>query len=240
MQAAPIYVPSTPMAIPFVGPEVCAELFRRVRLQRQAWVSRHALAPFYTLGPASYLDASGGGLAQYQAGSAAYNPQMDQAFGDFYIALCERLSDHLKAPVVMHREHARPGFHIFEGHPAFEKPVASTHADLQAQLLPWGVDAKTAPTLSFTMAVELPEAGGGMDVWAVDVGVWQAWPEAVRAAKLAEVPRHDVRYRLGELVVHNGRWVHRIAAVAPFKGHETRVTLQGHGLFVDGQWQLYW
>lgn len=234
-------VAPSPESLAFLGPKPCAELAHMVEALRPYWIQRHPLAPFYTLGPASYLDAGGpGALAHYQKASAISNPQMDQAFGDFYLSLGQRLSDHLHAPVVMHPAHARPGFHIFEAHPAFEKPVASIHGDLQAQLLPWGQDAKMLPTLSFTMAVALPQAGAGMDVWAVDVAAWQAWPEAVRAAKLAEVPRQDVGYELGKLVVHSGRWVHRISPVVPFKSGERRVTLQGHGLFVDGAWQLYW
>lgn len=167
---APVYVASSPEALPFLKPDVCAELSRRVRLQRGAWVPRHPNAPSYTLGPASHLDAAGpGGLAEYEKACEVYNPQMNEAFVDFYIALCERLSAHLRAPVVMHDRFARPSFHILEAHPAFEKPSPSTSGLLQAQLLPWGVDAAKLPTLSFSMAVEMPASGAGLDVWAVDV-----------------------------------------------------------------------
>ena len=48
------------------------------------------------------------------------------------------------------------------------------------------------------------------------------------------------RYALGELFVHDGDHLHRIAADHPMASGERRLTLQGHGARLDGRWWLYW
>lgn len=213
----------------------CSAIVAAVEALKSEWTPRHPLAPFFTLGAASYLD---GGAAPYLTAAARLNPLLDEAFGPLYGRLTHALSERLNAPVVLAERYARPGFHVFLAHPAFERPVASVHCDLQHQLV--GEHAGPDETLSFTMPVALPREGGGMDVWDCDQDDWLAQSPAARLETLKTRPRRDVAYALGELVLHSGRLVHRIQASQALAPDDARITLQGHGVRREGVWHLYW
>lgn len=241
MLSAPVYVAASPEPLALGGPELCAELARRVRLQRGAWVPRHAALPAFSFGPACELDLEGPeDLEAYLAGVASYASPMRQLFDDFWPGLTGRLAAHLKAPVRLSERLALPSFRIIEAHPHWGSGLALAPQQHQAMLWPWGQGAEQAPSFSFVMAVELPAAGAGLDVWAVDVAAWRAWPEAEREAKLAAVPRQDRPLALGELLLHSGRWVHRVALPSSWAaGDERLIVLEGHALFVEGAWELF-
>ena len=52
---------------------------------------------------------------------------------------------------------------------------------------------------------------------------------------------HLHRYRLGQLALHSGLYLHQPEPARDLKpdDHE-RITLQGHGLRSCGRWQLFW
>jgi hypothetical protein len=225
-------------ALPLLDGPACAAVVDAVLALHPHWLQRHPAAPFFTLGVASYLDATDDGRALYEAAAAQQAPLLDEAFGPLYQKVTATLAQRLGEPVALARRQARPGFHVFLADPAFEEPVARVHCDLQHALLDW--DGRTPEaTLSFTLALELPAAGGGMDVWALRQAEWLALTPAQRLAAMAEAARRDIAYAPGELVLHSGELVHRIAAT-PLTPTDRRITLQGHGVRLDGRWQLYW
>jgi hypothetical protein len=42
------------------------------------------------------------------------------------------------------------------------------------------------------------------------------------------------------MIVHSGLTVHQAVIGKDLKPSEHRITLQGHGLFTQGSWQIYW
>ena len=65
-------------------------------------------------------------------------------------------------------------------------------------------------THAFTVAIELPTGGGGMDM------------------KIGGESNEYIEYQVGELVLHDGMTPHRIASYCEYKPDEFRITLQGH------------
>lgn len=91
--------------------------------------------------------------------------------------------------------------------------------------------------------VEEPPGGSALAIWPLRVGDAAATqgrsvPEYLASA--ADQVR-SLPYRRGALVLHDGLTLHAIElAGARADGPERRITLQGHGVLVSGQWLLYW
>jgi hypothetical protein len=226
---------------PLLDAATCQSVVAAVLALRPAWVTRHPLAPFFTLGAASYLDASGPlGAAPYLEAANRLNPLLDAAFAPLFAAVVGALAKRLGVPVVLSDRQSRPGFHIFLGHPAFQDSVAQVHCDLQHELLNWGEHPPASETLSFTLPVTMPPSGGGMDVWPITQAAWLALSPAERQASLKAQTPALVPYTAGTLVLHTGQLVHRISRTHSFALDDQRITLQGHGIRLNGTWQLYW
>jgi hypothetical protein len=224
-----------------LSPEECADVRAGLHALRERWISRHDWVPFYTLGAASYLDAVRNADA-YETRAAEHNGLLGERFGWLHERVAAVLSKALDAPVACHERFARPGFHIYLYSAAFAVPTASIHRDLQYESLRWR--ASESPDLtnpvSFTLAVTLPRAGGGLNVWDIatpDLG--GLTPEEIRALIRSCPPRLHA-YRTGTLILHSGHMVHQIAPMPGMQEDDERLTLQGHGIRCGDTWQLYW
>lgn len=221
--------------------QVCGEL----QSLREAWTVRGGQPPsFFTLGAPSYLDES----PQYFAHAAKFNPLLQQRFGWLYDKLCGFLSWRLGATATLAEPLGVPGFHIWEAGGIFTRPEASVHFDLQ-YLRHWeraGVgSADYSRPLSFTLALQLPRRGGGLNVWDVSYERYMRFRERVGGsvqpsdvAALVPPMRHP--YVTGTLSLHSGHQLHQIGEVDRVDPDDRRITLQGHALRVDGMWKLYW
>ena len=69
---------------------------------------------------------------------------------------------------------------------------------------------------SYTLAIELPKSGGGVDF--VD----------------EFHQRQHLAYNKGDLVIHTGEEIHRIAGLKKYVEGEYRITMQGHIVRRDG------
>jgi hypothetical protein len=200
------------------------------------------MVPFFTLGVASYLDAVHDAAISYHAASRRLNPLLGERFGWLHARLAGRLSEALAAPVVYRASCALPGFHIFQWCLAFEQPVCSVHQDLQYEHLDWKPEEQPdfSRPLSFTLAVVLPQTGGGLRVWDVDHAELEGLDAQARRQLVASRPVRYHPYRVGGLVLHSGHKVHQIAQSNGSRRGDERITLQGHGLCCGGVWHLYW
>ncbi|WP_232458661.1 hypothetical protein [Burkholderia ubonensis] len=203
----------------------CDDWVMRVMLLRRHWRRRHALAPFFTLGLAAYLDGVAAvGERVYDDASllAASNALLERHFLPLLQAAADALAGHFRLPARFAPNAARPGFHIYLPHPAFARPVASVHRDLQyRQVFPHRVPDED-DLFSFTLPLSTPP-GSGLNLWLHSAGGGDA---------------EFIPYRSGRLVVHRGLALHQ-AVLACHDGLE-RVTLQGHGIREQGQLLLYW
>lgn len=231
-------------------PEQCALVRAEVHRLRDHWTGRGGDRPtFFTLGAASYIDASvpEGEGTPYASLAAARNPLLRTRFDWLYALVMYALSRHLRAPVALADGVALPGFHIWEYPEIITTPTASVHFDLQYELLGANLAPGTDVTrpISFTLPVQLPRAGGGLNVWAVAYDRFAAFVQRTRApvapADVATLvdPVHCA-YTPGVLALHSGHTLHQIAPVAESFPGDERLTLQGHGLLCNGVWRLYW
>jgi hypothetical protein len=223
----------------------CARVDAQIKELRSHWVPRSPTPAtgFFTLGAASYLDD----LGEYRQRAAVLNPVLHDGFAWLYTRLIDFLERRLRAPVGFAEELAIPGFHIWLTPAIFVTPDASVHFDLQ-YLRAWpkdvtGVDF-TRP-LSFTLPIRLPRRGGGLNLWDVTYERYRRFAERLQAplqpmdvTLLLDRMRHP--YTPGAIVMHSGHLMHQIGEIDQVAPGDERITLQGHALFQQGEWKLYW
>jgi hypothetical protein len=203
---------------------------------------------FFTLGSPTWLGRPVPPLA--------HNELLRTHFGPLLETLRAHLSTLLGAPVEFLRELSLPGFHVFrsiDGEDPTGKP-ASIHSDwatllagLSRALVGTG-PLQVADTVSFTLAIKLPASGSGLMFWpdltGDAVGALATGHGVVGEAAMAHlVGRHDASftaYRVGSMVRHNGQVVHWIPPLESVRKGDERVTLQGHGIFRKGRWNVFW
>jgi hypothetical protein len=219
----------------------CAATCDAVLALRARWIRRMPEVEFFTLGAASYLDRE----PDYTARLVALNPVLRAHFASLHAAVTAALAEIVEEPVELASDKALPGFHVW-GVPGIPtEPVTSLHFDLQFEHLAWPDAVDLTRTLSFTLPLRLPRGGGGLSLWdttkdRVDAFYCEAGFRGTLNDLTLLLPEHFEPYRCGELVIHSGLELHRIAPVAAVVPDDLRVTLQGHGLRVGNRWQIYW
>lgn len=191
------------------------EIANKVLALRELWINRSSEYPFYTLGRCAYLD---GKTDAYYKDSAWQNDILLGEFGDLYIAITEWLNKKLKTPTFLAHDLSLPGFHIFPSSEKFLSVTGNWHMDYPHETL--GLPNKD--TKAFTVAIQLFTSGGGMD-WLDEKGV------------VSYIP-----YTEGNIVLHSGEDVHRIAGAKKYTPNEYRITLQGHIVNRNGDLEIYW
>jgi hypothetical protein len=221
----------------------CGVIRDQVFALRPEWTGRDPRLPFHTLGTASYLDAPAGGFKSYSKAARRTNAILGEHFAPLLDRLCATLEPVLGGSVVHDPRFALPGFHVFLADPAFTRPVADVHYDLQFEHLDWSPHGSIDPErqLSMTLAIRLPRAGAGLRVWDIDRRHLDTLSpderrEHMQRNRNARV--HD--YRTGELALHSGYLLHQIEPARGYQEDDERITLQAHAMPAGDGWVLYW
>lgn len=237
---------------PLIDAATSAAFADAVCALRSHWIRRDAAA-FYTFGAALYLDAPRAETLaqfkreappadQYAVHATRFNPLLETHFAPLYAALADALAMLLDAPVRYAAGLARPGFHIYEHADLYAAQRGHVpHFDRQYECTEWSAhdDIDFSSAISVTLPLRLPAAGGGLRVWDLNLFDVQA-AGRIAARELASAAASCVhRYCAGELVCHRGHLLHQVAPW-PSSASDQRITLQAHGLYFDGAWQLYW
>lgn len=221
----------------------CEKIHAGIYRHRNLWIPRKGLLPFYTLGAASYLDATPLLPAQYAQLALRNNRILASDFQWLHQRVCGMLQEMLGDPVDLLPRLALPGFHIFLAHQAFtEENAASAHWDLQFRQVEWLPEEEPdfRQPLSFTLAIRLPQAGAGLNLWDLTHQDAGQLPETVREEKRRGLPKTYCPYHTGHMLVHSGLYLHQIAPMIGAVEGEERITYQGHALRCAGVWRLYW
>jgi hypothetical protein len=228
-----------------MDPEEATKYADAVVAMRDEWLARNTDS--YTLGLATYLDVVGveDPDARYYDCVEDANAKLMRRFGPLYAALATTLVTYLGQSVrYLESDLALPGFHIFERSSILTEPLDRAHFDVQHKYLRWPGDIDGDALISFTLPVRLPQAGGGLETWDVTEPFAVAEARAGRRRTLQEwMAASDPKrypYRIGMLYVQPTMQLHRIAAVDHRADDDMRITLQGHGVRMDGAWILYW
>ncbi len=219
----------------------CLQIRRELHALRDRWEPRLGDLPFYSLGAASYMDAGKKGEFFYKMKAKRFNPLLKDHFSFLYERLAQVLEKETGKPVVYEENYGYPGFHIFLFSEVFEFNIASVHFDLQFQELTWRYkEIDRLHPLSITLPIVLPEKGGGMFCWDIHhEDVKDLLHKDLEKRSQEEEPVL-IEYTPGQAVVHEGLLLHQIAPAEGMQEGDERITLQGHGLFCDGAWHLYW
>jgi hypothetical protein len=226
---------------PLLEPKECGRVLDDVLALRERWTKRASDVPFFTLGVASYLDARQS-QADYRKRAAESNPLLRDHFDWLLERVKKRVSDATGLKASWLPNAALPGFHVFLAHWAFTIAPSAVHFDTQHRLLDWSdlPGADFSDLLSFTLPIQLPATGGGLNIWNIDQRDFpdtqsKAFFDAARGLKPT---LHE--YRVGHIVMHSGNLLHQMAGTARMESDDRRVTLQGHGTRANGQIYLYW
>jgi hypothetical protein len=225
------------------------EVYATIQSLKAHWITRgQEPASFFTLGTVSYLDFLNlpEFAGDYYTRAKQYNLLLQQHFGWLYELVKTSLEKQLQAPVNYHPDFALPGFHIWETPAIFTKSTASVHFDLQYQNLNWqeqeNIDFQR--TISFTLPIKLPHLGGGLNVWDLTYDEYMNGRDPNYLGDVEVMKRFRNKtvhpYTVGNIVIHGGHSLHQIAAIAQVYPGDERITLQGHGIYHNGQWLLYW
>jgi hypothetical protein len=222
----------------------CETYLRKVHELREYWTKRTGDAVFYTLGAASYLDATNGRFDHFREMAVVTNPILEREFGPLLDGVLRALGSYVGEEVRIATELSVPGFHVFLASEFGDKsPTASLHFDLQYENLRWDIHGGADPEtqISFTLPLTLPANGGGLLVWNM---TWQETRKLLKAEHAEKLRNRGepeyVPYEVGVLAVHGGHHLHQIA---PFKDHvpsDERTTLQGHAIRCKDGWWAYW
>lgn len=238
-KAPDLFVGAPLLSVPLLSAKYSDDIVDGVLNLADLWQQRSE-ADFYTLGAASYLDGAWDS-EPYRAFAQRCNSILADHFEDLYSLLASKLVD-LIGPVVFESELALPGFHVFAPKPGqimcdascvMASVGGSIHWDLQhlchsSFWLRYDKVEWKYP-LSFTLALQLPAAGGGL----------QFWPDCTNASLATSSAAQSINYCVGNMVIFMLPLLHQIAPVKTLSPTDRRITLQGHGLRCDGVWRLY-
>jgi hypothetical protein len=226
-------ITNNPKLIEFLSREECARIFAEVISLRDKWKAFPnplGVKPLFYLGAAKYIEQH----SNYKEHASEMNGILQQRFGDIYDKLICFFQKELGTPVRLSDNGGYPGFHIFVRHWMSKQPIAALHFDKNStKPLTWG-DKPVDGFFSFTLPIRVPTKGAGLYVF---------------DETAADIPSHlkpllrfrnkaKVSYTEGTIVIHDGLTYHMIAPSDIEEG-EYRMTMQGHGLLIDGSWLLY-
>ncbi|MBI4821665.1 MAG: hypothetical protein HY791_35720 [Deltaproteobacteria bacterium] len=231
-----------PRAVDLLTPIECERARQILFAGKVPWTERDSVGgkPFFTVGAASYLDALS--FASYYYGKArTTNASLRRYFSWLYSKLLDALRVELEAPVELENGMALPGFHVFLGGSAYESKTSSVHADLQYRLVEFrDRQIDESKTLSFTLLVRAPASGAGLILWNAEFEPEDELISGRRSARLEKVNATRHEYAVGRLFLHSGMQYHAIAPIDSPQDSDERITLQGHAVFADGRWFVYW
>ena len=202
------------------SPEVAKHFAKHVKMLRLHWIDR---GHFFTLGAAAYADDPD----VYPNMAATYNILLRDSFAGLYgyLASAALALDLGETPALAFCSEdsgqavGLPGFHIFESRS--NGIVGDIHTDAPHERIKWDMDVK--PLATFTLPLELPDCGGGMDFW-------PKYTEGEIDIIDPETPHDRIDYEIGNLYTHTGEIPHRIANCGDMIDGEFRITLQCHAV----------
>jgi hypothetical protein len=234
--------------VPLLSPEEAHDVVATLDAIRSAWVVRDGKTrAFATLGRATYLDLCCGRstVDEYRARAAEQNEHLRRNFGDLLETVRAKIQNELQQRAVLTSDWALPGFHIFTGQGLRGAGTGGAHFDLQFRELIGSAEVEADGVLSFTLPVELPEAGSGLRVWPIRPAQLHGSSRSRDGTErlieyLARKPSIYIRYRIGALYIQREPILHCIWNADTILPSDRRITLQGHGLNQGDGFVLYW
>lgn len=197
---------------------------------KSSWTKRNQGASnFYTFGRCIYLDMAQDGVSyrDYLKMSEFSNRLLDTYFSFLYKIIFDSAELIIGSKISLASAAAHPGFHIFDRESLSKVGNSLPHLDLQHMRFKWPRKRVSSKVYSFTLPLDLPEAGAGLDIWLNGFGQHTDHPTVYA-------------YKIGELFIQEGLVYHRISNSFSLKQCDRRITLQGHLINQGDFWEAYW
>jgi hypothetical protein len=196
---------------------------------------------FFSLGIAHYKEGRDGTLDDLDVEES--NALLEGTFGPALNDLATFLARELDGEVEWGAGLPLPGFHVLDAtHLQAGQPVGDSHFDLQYAV--GRFDGPVRATLSYTVPIQVPEAGASLDYWPVDFAEVRRLIEAGELVGVADAERHfpmrTVQYEPGKACLQYGLPLHRMGAISRVAPTDHRITMQGHAALVGDRWIAYW
>lgn len=210
--------------IKLLDPARATRIAQLVKMRKHLWMPRGG---FYTIGASTYLDDP----EMYPVLAEYTNLALKELWHGLQFEVMAALPRGFAHAPFLKSGTAMMGCHIFT--PETNGTAGHPHIDEPYERIDWG--GEISNPFSFTLALEMPRAGGGIDYWpdATD-------GEIDHFMFTGNMPPHEhFRYETGFLYVHDGLTPHRIANCGDMEEGEHRITLQGHGVTLNGRTAVY-
>jgi len=241
--------------------EECDIIKLRLIKKQDKWENRSPSGDFFmSYGALTYLDAKNGVAEDpeydkfrnndesipdmYNKKAIYFNEMMVKDFDWVYARIWSYYQPKFDKPVVF--EKALPGFHIFQTaeqlNHEYVKNLATIHVDLPQTSHDW--ESNILAASSFTIAVELPECGAGLNIWQDD-GIFNDVDTVFfhemnkdQQAIITDTAEY-FPYKLGFIYEQSGFTRHQITCGGNVMEGERRITLQGHLVETDKKIIIY-
>jgi hypothetical protein len=199
-----------------------------------------AYPEFYTIGSAVYLDGP-------SAHKDNDNNVISTNFSGIIDKVAKTLESVLDTKVFLDAEYSSPGFHIFRGREGMQFGTSyggSIHIDTPHITAEFPFDFNIDKPITFTLVLQMPKEGGGMNYWLKDEvleqisegtdstnisSLYDYLPMQFRA--WVDINKKHEEYKVGTLYIHDGQTLHQVANEVPTTEEDLRITLQGHGVY---------
>jgi hypothetical protein len=228
----------------------CEKVASTLLTVKDKWENRSPVGDFFmSYGALTYLDGNNGAAKDpeydkfrnnddsipnvYEHKSKYFNELLFKDFGWMYAKIKSYYDSKFEKPVLFKK--ALPGFHIFQS-PKYlnhedAKNLATIHIDLPHTSHQWNADILAVS--SFTIAIELPKCGAGLNIWLDDsifdsvdtVFFDQMSSEEQKAIANGAV---YIPYKLGYIYEQTGLTRHQITINGDVAEGERRISVQGH------------
>lgn len=221
-----------------------AVALERLDASRARWVARSP--GFWTFGRAAYLDVMNSidPEADYYESLGAWNDLLRSELGWLLDRVAAIVAEYVGESCTFFEGVALPGFHIFEGRGIATGRWPNQHFDLQYRGLRWPGPLDEERTLSFTLALEVPQAGAGLEIWDLTEAEFIRLERMGRRVTMESLgtlrPSWVHRYQPGWMALQTRPIMHRIATTPYVIAGDRRITMQGHAIAVDDRWVIYW
>jgi hypothetical protein len=209
----------------------------RVAALRGNWRQRNDTGLYYTIGVVSQEDARDS-VEDYCLQAEPSNGILKDHFSEVLESIRRALESFKREKVRLHSRYGLPGVMIYLS-PAKPAIVVGNrpHIDLQHRLLDWGAgfDPVSENLVSFTLPLALPRKGAGLRTWPQFRGARS------KDSPLVSTNASFLNYEVGMMLCHDGLTPHHgVGMRTDGREEEVRITIQGFGVRVSGEWLLYW
>ena len=209
----------------FLSKKECKKIVNLLIKRQDKWESRSPFGDFFmSYGALTYLDTK-----NYDKKVKRFNQILLEDFDWIYNKIKLYYKNKFNKSIEYRK--ALPGFHIFQNSDKINmyKDFANIHSDLTHLKHDW--ESPISSVFSFTIAIELPKCGAGLNVW-------PSFPKHIKNTFFPGMKKDDqellketaiyIPYKLGYIYEHTGLLMHQITVQDSVEDKERRITMQGH------------